>query len=104
VQPDRTSQPKVIPFRSRRALANRTQAPAPTPSPIEGLAKYEGGERDDNYGHRILVNLAGLLVTVALAVAGIWLAVQIADLRKKQDCVFSGRRNCAPIEIAAPER
>lgn len=104
MQPDPSSQPKVVPFRSRRALADRTQAPAPAPSPIEGLAKYEGGERDDNYGHRMLVNLAALLVTVALAVAGIWLAVQIADLRKKQDCVFSGRRNCAPIEIVTPER
>ena len=42
--------------------------------------------------------------TVALAVAGIWLAIQIADMRKNQDCLLSGRRNCAPIDVKALER
>ena len=46
----------------------------------------------------MLVNLAALLATIVLALAGAWLAVQMADLRKKQDCVLSGRRNCAPID------
>jgi hypothetical protein len=72
-------------------------------SPVEGLAKYEDGG-EDNYRHRMLVNLAGLLVTISLGVAGIWLALQIADMRKKQDCFLSGRRNCAPIEATAPQR
>jgi hypothetical protein len=110
VKPERSSptdnDAQVIPFRPRRATPDAKRVPAPpaASSPIEGLAKYEGGEFDDNYRHRMMVNLAGLLVTAALAIAGVWLALQIADLRKKQDCVFSGRRNCAPIEIAVPER
>jgi hypothetical protein len=110
VKPDRSNHTdndaQVISFRPRRAIPSgkRVPAPPPSPSPIEGLAKYEGGQLDDNYRHRMLVNLAGLLVTAALAIAGVWLAVQIADLRKTQDCVFSGRRNCAPIEIAVPKR
>jgi hypothetical protein len=97
---------QVIPFRPRHGTVSGKQASEPpsAASPIEGLAKYEGGQLDDDYRHRMMVNLAGLLVTAALAIAGVWLAIQIADLRKKQDCVFSGRRNCAPIEIAVPER
>jgi len=30
--------------------------------------------------------------------------MQIADMRKNQDCLLSGRRNCAPIDVNAHER
>ena len=64
------------------------------------LAEYErGDDSEDSYRHRMLVNLAALLVIVVLSVAGAWLAMQIAELRKNQDCVLSGRRNCMPIEV-----
>jgi hypothetical protein len=46
----------------------------------------------------MLVNVAGLAVTIALSIAGAWLVVHIADLRKNQDCVLSGRRNCTPVD------
>jgi hypothetical protein len=100
---------RVVPFRPRDAGARRGgwRWPRRTSgaSPVEDLAKYEGGgEQDDNYRHRMMVNLAALGVTVALAVAGVWLAIQIADMRKNQDCLLSGRRNCAPIDIKALER
>jgi hypothetical protein len=70
-----------------------------SPPPVEGLARYEGGEPDDSYRHRMLVNLAAFVFTIVLAGAGAWLVLQIADLRQKQDCVLSGRRNCAPIDV-----
>jgi hypothetical protein len=95
---------RVVPFQPR---GGGWRGPRHTPfaSPVEGLAKYEGGaEQDDNYRHRMMVNLAALAFTVALAIAGIWLAIQIADMRKNQDCLLSGRRNCAPIDVKAPER
>ena len=62
------------------------------------LSRYErpGGEPDD-FGHRMLANVAALAFTVALAAIGIWLAISIADLRKNQDCVLMGRRDCARI-------
>jgi hypothetical protein len=45
----------------------------------------------------------GIAVFLAVLVgAGIWLANTIVDVRKTQDCVISGRRNCAPI--ATPNR
>jgi hypothetical protein len=97
---------RVVPFRPRsnsRPSGWPPQAQRST-SPVKGLAKYEGGEREDDYRHRMMVNLAGLAVTVLLALAGIWLTIQIADLRKTQDCMLSGRRNCAPIDLKSSER
>ena len=38
---------------------------------------------------------------MALTAIGIWLAMSIADLRKTQDCVLMGRRDCAQISVAA---
>lgn len=101
---------RVIPFRPRGTGVTRgrwgwpLRNSQPQPPPVEGLAKYEGGDQEDNYRHRMLVNLAGLLFTVALAAAGVWLVGQIAEMRKNQDCVLSGRRNCTPIDINALER
>jgi len=100
---------RVLPFRRRGGAPEHrwhwplrpAQPPAP---PVEGLAKYEGGEADDNYRHRMLVNVAALIFTVMLALAGGWLAIQIAEMRKNQDCVLSGRRNCVPIDVKALER
>jgi hypothetical protein len=41
---------------------------------------------------------------VLLIVAGLWIANRIAEMRKNQDCVLSGKRNCAPIEIPSVDR
>ena len=102
---------RVVPFRPRpgtrqaprgwRRLLGGAQRPAP---PVQGLAKYEGGRGEDDYRHRMMVNLAALGFTAVLAIAGVWLVMQLADLRKNQDCVLSGRRNCAPIDVKAMER
>jgi hypothetical protein len=115
VTPDRPpapdEEPQVIPFRRRDATAGGSTwrsrlrvPPAAPPPPLDDLAKYEGGEQDDNYRHRMMVNLAALAVTVVLALVGIWLVAQIADMRKKQDCYLSGRRNCTPIDVKVQER
>ena len=101
---------RVVPFRPRGAASGADRArPLPRVSkpavpPVRGLAKYEAGEVEDNYGHRMIVNFAALGVTVALAAAGVWLAIQIAEMRKSQDCYLSGRRNCAPIDVKVLER
>jgi hypothetical protein len=52
----------------------------------------------------MMVNIAASGFTAVLAIAGVWLVMQLADLRKNQDCVLSGRRNCAPIDVKAMER
>jgi hypothetical protein len=68
------------------------------------LAKYERGDVEDDYRHRMWVNLAAIIVTVMLASGGAWLAIKIADMRKNQDCYLSGRRNCTPIDLQARGR
>ena len=65
------------------------------------LSRYER-DRDepDDFRQRMLANVAAFAFTVALTAIGIWLAMSIADLRKTQDCVLMGRRDCA--QISAP--
>jgi hypothetical protein len=62
------------------------------------LARYERDRNEpDDFRHRMLANVAAFAFTVALTAIGIWLAMSIADLRKTQDCVLMGRRDCARI-------
>ncbi len=66
------------------------------------LSRYERDrdEPEDDFRGRMLANVAALAFTIALTAIGIWLAMSIADLRKTQDCVLMGRRDCA--QISAP--
>jgi hypothetical protein len=67
-------------------------------SRADDLSRYERDRQPpDDFRHRMLANAAALAFTVALTAIGIWLAVSIADLRKTQDCVLMGRRDCAHI-------
>ena len=68
--------------------------------PEDDLARYERHrDEPDDFRHRMLANVAAFAFTVALTAVGIWLAVSIADLRKTQDCVLMGRRDCARIAV-----
>ena len=65
------------------------------------LSRYERPrEEPDDFRHRMLANIAAFAFTVALTAVGIWLAMNIADLRRTQDCVLMGRRDCARISVA----
>lgn len=47
--------------------------------------------------------VVGLVVTLLLVVIG-WILVRVlGNAGRLQDCVMSGRSNCAPIDSAAPE-
>ena len=59
----------------------------------------EDDEADRDRGRN---NLLFLVVAVIVVVAGIWLVNKLIDLRNLQNCLESGRRNCAPIET--PQR
>jgi hypothetical protein len=62
------------------------------------LSRYERDrDQPDDFRQRMLANVAAFAFTVALTAIGIWLAMSIADLRKTQDCVLMGRRDCARI-------
>ena len=96
---------RVVPFRPRNGPARRVteggSPPVPLhrrePAPLD-LSRYEQPrEQPDDFRHRILANIAAIAFTIALTAIGIWLAMSIADLRKTQDCVLTGRRDCARI-------
>ena len=83
------------------AKAGNTRAKAAKTRPADDLSRYERPrDEGDDFRHRMLANVAALAFTVALTAIGIWLAVSIADLRKTQDCVLMGRRDCARISVA----
>ncbi|HEX3859320.1 MAG TPA: hypothetical protein VHV58_06925 [Pseudolabrys sp.] len=83
----------------RRGRAGPPRAPAIAQPPVEDLTKYEHDGGADDYRHRMMMNAAAFVFVAALIAAGLWLADTMAEMRKNQDCVLSGRRNCAPIEI-----
>ncbi len=85
----------------------RTSTTLPRHAPI--ITSGVEARDPDDFRHRMLVNVAGLACAATLAAAGVWLASSIADLRRTQDCVISGRRDCAPImavkhEAVAPRQ
>jgi hypothetical protein len=98
---------QVLKFRPRTPAqrapqANNPQTSHATEKDTRGepndLSRYERDRSEpDDYRQRMLANIAAFAFTVALTAIGIWLAISIADLRKTQDCVLMGRRDCARI-------
>jgi len=88
---------RVLRFKRRGALP----APRRDQSPVEDIGKYArgGAGEDDDYRHRMKMNALALMVMVVLVVCGIWIADTIAQMRKNQDCVLSGRRGCTPVNV-----
>jgi len=84
-----------FPLRGRNAARLRPSIP----SPVADLAKFERGNDGDDYRHRMLVNVAAFVFVLGLIGAGLWLADAMAQLRKDEDCVLSGRRGCMPVEV-----
>jgi hypothetical protein len=87
---------RVVPLRPR--LLRRAARPA-----VEDIGKYERGGEDD-YRHRMLMNVLGFLTCAILVLAGVWIANAITELRNNQDCVFSGRHDCAHIDVPSRVR
>jgi hypothetical protein len=88
---------RVIPFRPR-ASTNTPKREALAPEPKD-LSDYEHSREPDDYRHRMLMNVAAAIFTIALTGFGIWLAMSIADLRKTTDCLLIGRRDCAVMPV-----
>jgi hypothetical protein len=89
--------------RSSASLPPHPTVPAgttPHAPAARDLSRYEQApDEPDDFRHRMLANSAAFIFTVVLVGVGIWLAVSIADLRKTQDCVLMGRRDCARIAV-----
>ena len=108
-RPTTSEEHRVLKFRprtldhppGRRGGLGKQAQPEDARQEPNDLSRYER-DRDepDDFRQRMLANVAAFAFTVALTAIGIWLAMSIADLRKTQDCVLMGRRDCA--HISAP--
>jgi len=54
---------------------------------------------DDESDERRTAALLGLIVILSLAIVGIVLARELGAKSRLEDCLMSGRTNCAPIEL-----
>jgi cytoskeletal protein RodZ len=59
-------------------------------------AKRQQEERDRRAANIFL--LVGAVIFIGI---GIWLANAMIDARRADECLSSGRRNCAPLDVPA---
>jgi hypothetical protein len=95
---------RVLRFRPRGAPPGGApprgwRLPSDRDSPVDDLAKYERNESNDDYRHRMTMNLLTLVFALMLIGGGVWLTTKLVENRNLQDCFLSGRRNCAPIAL-----
>jgi hypothetical protein len=96
---------RVLRFRPRGAPPSGVpprggwRLPRDQDSPVDDLAKYERNETNDDYRHRMTMNLLTLVFALMLIGGGVWLTTKLVENRNLQDCFLSGRRNCAPIAL-----
>jgi hypothetical protein len=58
-------------------------------------------DKEENDARRVTTSLAGLALVLFLVVVCIFLAQKLTKMGEIQDCIMSGRTNCAPIEVPA---
>jgi hypothetical protein len=96
---------RVIPLRPRgRASWKRSRGFTPGSPPIASLDRFEHADEHDDFQHRMVTNAAAVAICIVLVITGVWIANTMAQVRKVQDCVLSGRRGCAPVEVPVHSR
>lgn len=93
---------RVVDIRSNRRFQ---RAHANVPSPDAGLEQFERNDNEpDDFRHRMVTNALAFAFIALLIGGAIWLADSMLTMRKNQDCVLYGKRNCSPIEAPAATR
>ena len=87
---------QILPFQRRGPTRPRVP---PTEAPVEDVGKYARSEEPDNYRQRMINNGLAFAFCLVLVAIGVWLATTIAEMRRNQDCVLSGRLNCAQLNV-----
>ncbi len=57
----------------------------------------EGDEPEDPAGGSSRGPIVALVLIVVLVLGGLWLSHRLRAVSNLQDCVMSGRTNCAPV-------
>jgi hypothetical protein len=97
---------RVVPFRPRRDRRSSARLFLSNThrTPVEDLSQYEHSGEADDYRHRMIINAFAFVATVLLILIGVWLADRMAELRRNDECLLSGRRNCSAITVPRHER
>src|SRR2546423_11862630 len=85
---------RILPFQRRGKVRPALSHNAEQDTPVEGVEKY--ASEPDNYRQRMINNGLALTACIALVVIGVWIANTMAEMRRNQDCVLAGRRDCTP--------
>jgi hypothetical protein len=86
---------RILPFRRRGQP--RVPSDADQGTPVEGVEKY--ASEPDNYRQRMINNGLAFGACIVLVLIGVWIADTMAEMRKKQECVLSGRRDCSSVAV-----
>lgn len=98
---------RVIPFPPRppRGAPERPETPfSDSETVVADLRRYQRAREEEDYRHRMVVNALALAFCIVLAIAGVWLANEIAEMKRIEDCVLAGRTACVPLPISANAR
>jgi hypothetical protein len=60
---------------------------------------HRSEQSDEEAEQRRSAALIGLIIILALAIAGVLLVRELRERSRLEDCLMSGRTNCAPIEV-----
>ena len=63
------------------------------------MMTHDPNDRDDDGGGSRRGALIGLVVTALLVVAGYYLMTVLRHQGQMEDCLMSGRSNCAPLDL-----
>ena len=98
--PDPDEKGRILRFQRRgSARPIPPRAAQQDDTPVEGLGKYASTGEPDNYRQRMINNGLGLAACIVLVIIGVWIANTMAEMRRNQDCVLSGRRDCTRIVV-----
>ena len=89
----------------RRLLrTGRTRKRLRPKGPAGSVPRMADPHDDDHEPDSRRPALIGLLVVLALVVAAYFLVTALRENANLEDCLMSGRKNCAPIEVPSSGR
>jgi hypothetical protein len=91
---------RVLAFRPRPARSrNDKLLREHARSPVPDLSRFQRLPHDDDYRHRMLMNALAFAVLSVMVFFGVWIAENMTERAKTQDCILLDRTNCAPIPV-----
>ena len=94
---------RMFPIAGSQRLRTVARSGAPKISSPHNLwaemMNHRPRDGDDDADQRRSAALIGLIIILALAIAGVWLVRELREKSALEDCLMSGRTNCAPIEV-----